>query len=562
VLSDLLGAARDFGRLRDITAILIRYGFSDIVHRLGLASALEKIGETLHWKETEHLAQLQTPQRIRGALEDLGPTFIKLGQLMSTRVDLFPPEWIREFEQLQDHVPAENFDRLRKQVENDLGGAPETVFAEFDTEALAAASIAQVHRAMLTDGTPVIVKIRRPGIETIVEADLRLLQRLAHIASEQLPEAARYRLPALVEQFRRSIMHELDLASECRNAERLSGNLARHYPEGDSPIIVPKIYWAHTGERVNVQEYIDGIPGRDLDGIEKAGLDRHNLAVAGARAVLCTILEDGFFHADPHPGNLFFLPDNRIVFIDFGMVGHLSDRRREQFVGLLYAIVNGNEEAVADSLLELSDEQSMHSDTLIEDVSVFLHNYHGLGLEHLDISALIHDLLSMLRRNNLVLPLELAQTFKVFITLEGLGRRLDPEFNLVEESAPVVKRAFSAFYSPAALARRGQRSFMEAVKLLARLPRELRDTLQSVARGTLQVNIDVSQLERLIERIDRAASRLTVGLITSALIIGTAIVMTVDEGPQVMGFPLIGAIGFVAAGIGGTWVLISILRKK
>ncbi len=562
MLTDLLGAARDFGRLRDITAVLIRYGFSDVVHRLGMASALEKIGETLHWTEAENLAQMQTPQRIRCALEDLGPTFIKLGQLMSTRVDLFPPDWIEEFEQLQDHVPAEDFNTLRAQVETDLGAPPETVFSEFRQQALAAASIAQVHQARLTDGTPVIVKIRRPGIEKTVEADLRLLQRLAHIASQQMPETVRFRLPQLIQQFRRSILLELDLASECRNAERVSNNLATRYGVDECPIVIPKVYWQFTGERLNVQEYIEGIPGRDMDAIETAGLDRHYLAVAGAHAVLSTILEDGFFHADPHPGNLFFLPDNRIAFIDFGMIGYLSERRREQFVGLLYAIVNGDEEAVADALVELSEEQTRPGDALIEDVAVFLHNYHGLGLEHLDLTALINDLLSMLRRNNLVLPLELAQTFKVFITLEGLGRKLDPEFNLVEESAPVVKRAFAAFYSPLALARRGQRSLIEAVKLMARMPRELRDTLQSIARGALQVNIDVSQLERLTERLDRAASRLTVGLITSALIIGTAIVMTVDEGPQFMGLPLIGAIGFVAAGIGGAWVLVSILRKK
>lgn len=562
MLTDVLGAARDFGRLRDITAVLVRYGFSDVVQRLGMASALEKIGETLHWREVENLAQMRTPQRLRCALEDLGPTFIKLGQLMSTRVDLFPPDWIEEFEQLQDHVPPGDFETLRKQVEADLGAPPESLFAQFNEESLAAASIAQVHRATLNDGAEVIVKIRRPGIEETVEADLRLLHRLAHIASQQMPETLRFRLPQLIEQFRRSILLELDLASECRHAERINSNLAARYNPGECPIVIPKVYWQFTGERLNVQEYIEGIPGRDLAAIDRAGLDRHYLAVAGARAVLSTILEDGFFHADPHPGNLFFLPDNRIAFIDFGMVGYLSDRRREQFVGLLYAIVNGDEEAVADSLVELSEEQSRPDDALIEDVAVFLHNYHGLGLEYLDLAALINDLLSLLRRNDLVLPLELAQTFKVFITLEGLGRRLDPEFNLVEESAPVVKRAFATFYSPFALARRGQRSVIEAVKLLARLPRELRDTLQSIARGALQVNIDVSQLERLTERLDRAASRLTVGLITSALIIGTAIVMTVDEGPQFMGLPLIGAIGFVAAGIGGAWVLISILRKK
>lgn len=562
MLGDLLGAARDFGRLRDITVVLVRYGFSDIVQRMGLASALDKLGETLHWKEAENLAQMQTPQRLRAAMQDLGPTFVKLGQLMSTRVDMFPPDWIEEFEQLQDHVRPSDYEALHAQLTEDLGQPPETAFAEFDPEPLAAASIAQVHRATLHDGQPVVVKVRRPGIEATVTADLRLLQRLAHIARQNIAEAANYRLPELVQQFRRSILLELDLAAECRNAERLDANQTSRYPPGESPITVPKVYWEYTGRRVNVQEYIDGIPGRDLKAVERAGLDRHYLAVAGARAVLSTILEDGFFHADPHPGNLFFLPENRIAFIDFGMVGYLSDRRREQFVGLLRAIVDDDEEAVTDALVDLCEGQPAQTDTLIEDVSIFLHNYHGVGLKSLDLSAVINDLLSMLRRNQLLLPLELAQTFKVFITLEGMGRRLDPDFNLVAESAPIVKRAFATFYSPTALAKRGQRSFIEAIKLMARLPREFRDTLQAMARGTLQVHIDVSQLERLAERLDRAASRVTVGLITSALIIGSAIVMTVDEGPQVMGLPLFGALGFLGAGIGGIWVLASILRGK
>jgi ubiquinone biosynthesis protein len=419
-----------------------------------------------------------------------------------------------------------------------------------------------VYAAALEDGTPVVVKVRRPGIDAVVEADLRLLARLADIATQQIPELARYRLPGLVAQFRRSILMELDLGSECRNAERLGKNLERRYGEEESPVVVPRVYWRYTGQRINVQQRVQGIPGREVERLDAAGLDRHALAVAGAQAVLSSILEDGFFHADPHPGNLFFLPGNRIAFIDFGMVGYLSDRRREQFVSLLRAIVDDDEEDVADALVDLCEGNAAQGDALIEDVAVFLRNYHGLDLEHLNLVHVIRDLLAMLRRNQLVLPLELAQTFKVFITLDGLGRRLDPQFNLVDESVPVVKRAFAAFYSPVALARRGRRSMLDTAKLLARLPRELRDTLQAMARGTLQVHIDVTQLERLTERIDRAASRLTVGLITAALIVGTAIVMTVDTGPRIMGLPLLGALGFVAAGLGGTWVLISILRGR
>ncbi len=562
MFNDLLGAARDFRRLRDISAVLVRYGFSDIVQRLGLATAFARFGERVHGDQADNVAEMRTPQRIRAALQELGPTFIKLGQLMATRVDMFPADWIEELEQLQDHVPAVDYAELHAQLSEDLGQPPETAFARFDATPLAAASIAQVHAATLHDGTEVVVKVRRPGIESTVFADLRLMERLAEIAHDNLGEASNYRLPELAGQFRRSILQELDLAAECRSAERLRDNLERHYPSGSSPICVPTVYWDYTSERVNVQARVDGIPARDRRGIEAAGLDRRYLASAGASAVLSTILEDGFFHADPHPGNLFFLRDNHIVFIDFGMVGHLSDRRREQFVSLLYSIVEKDEEGVADALVELGEGESIHRDTLIEDVSMFLHTYHGVGLRHLNLTKVIHDLLAILRRHELVLPLELAQTFKVIITLESLGRHLDPDFNLVNESAPVVKRAFHTFYSPLALAKRSQRSLIDAAKLLARLPREFRDTLHSLSRGTLQVHIDVGQLERLTERLDRSASRVTVGLITSALIIGSAIVMTVDEGPQVFGLPLIGALGFLAAGIGGIWVLVSIFRGR
>ena len=263
--------------------------------------------------------------------------------------------------------------------------------------------------------------------------------------------------------------------------------------------------------------------------------------------MLSTILEDGFFHADPHPGNLFFLPGNKIVFIDFGMVGYLSERRREQLVGLLHAIVEQDEEGVADVLLELSTSDSIKRDKLVESVSMFLRRYYGIELEHLDLSAVLGDLLGLLRDHELALAPELAQTLKVFVTLEGLGRRLHPDFNLVEESARVVRRAFAAMYSPQALTRRGKRSFMEGMRLLTQMPRELRETLRALSEGSLKVRIELTELEQVADRFDRAASRVTVGLNTAALIIGTAIVMTVDGGPQLFGLPMLGALGFLSA---------------
>ncbi len=319
MLWEALGAARELGRVHDIAAVLIRYGFGDVVRRIGMAGALERTGRVLGWRTPVEMARLTPAARVRCALEELGPTFIKLGQILGTRVDLFPPEWITEFGKLQDAAPAVPFTDIRQQLAEDLGDDPDRVFAELERQPLAAASLAQVHRARLSDGTAVVLKVRRPGIRPIVEADLRLLTLLAEIVEAEAPDMRRYRPREVMLQFTVTLRRELDFASECRNAERIAANLAA-YPD----IVVPRIHWQWSGERLNVQDYIYGIPGRDLAEADAAGLDRKLLARRGANAVLKMMLEDGFFHADPHPGNVFYLPDNRIAFIDFGMVGRLS----------------------------------------------------------------------------------------------------------------------------------------------------------------------------------------------------------------------------------------------
>ncbi|MFA7558103.1 MAG: AarF/UbiB family protein, partial [Hydrogenophaga sp.] len=334
MLIETLGAARDMGRLNTILGVLIRHGFGDVVRRLGLADSLERAGHALRWDNAAELARLSPPVQWRLVLEELGPTFVKLGQILAGRADLFGPEYIVEFEKLHNHVPPVPFEQLRPQLREDLGDEPERVFAHFDAEPLAAASIAQVHRARLHDGTEVVVKVRRPGITEVIEADLRLLTRLAALAEAELPPLRPYRPQQLVREFSRSLRRELDLASECRNAERIGANMAV-LPW----IVVPRVYWDWTRERVNVQDHIEGIPGDDLQRLDAEGLDRQELARRGARAVLKMIIEDGIFHADPHPGNVFYLADNRIAFIDFGMVGRLTERRREELLQLLMGLV-------------------------------------------------------------------------------------------------------------------------------------------------------------------------------------------------------------------------------
>lgn len=552
-----LRAVRDLGRLHDIASVLIRYGFGDVVRRLGLSSALEQAGKMLHWKDAEQYARMEPPQRVCRALEDLGPTFIKLGQILATRVDLFTPEWIAEFEKLQDQTQAIPFVGLQSQLEADLGALPEEVYADFDEQPLAAASIAQVHRAKLHDGTEVVVKIRRPGIRQTVEADLRLLHRLAEMAELEMPDLHRFRPQEIVRQFTLSLRRELDLAAECRNAERVATNFSDH-PE----IIIPKVYWQWTSERLNVQEYIDGIPGRDLKSVDKAGLNRKVLARSGAQAVLKMILEDGFFHADPHPGNVFYLPENRICFIDFGMVDRLSEERRNQVVDLLHGLVEHDSDNVIEVLLDWADEPKEDVQNLKLEIDGFVDQYHGIPLKQLNLSTMLTDLTALIRDNGLTLPSDLALLIKAFITLEGMGRQLDPDFDMVSEAEPFLQRAMLTRYAPQALAKQGWRTISNTLDLLTGLPKDLRQLLRSARRGKLQVQIDVTRLKKFGDQLDGAASRLTVGIVTASLIIGSSIVMTVKGGPTLFGLPLFGLLGFSGSIVGGMWLLFSIWHSS
>jgi ubiquinone biosynthesis protein len=431
------------------------------------------------------------------------------------------------------------------------------VFDFFDPEPIAAASIAQVHRARLKDGSEVVVKVRRPDIKRTVEADLHLMERLAQIANRDNPETQRFRPKEVVHQFTLSLRRELDLAHECRNAARIAENLG-----DDEHIVVPKIYWQWTSERVNVQEYIDGIPGRDLVAFHNAGLDAALVAGRGARAVLKTVLVDGFFHADPHPGNIFFLPDNTIAMIDFGMVGHLAEERRFQVIELLHGMVERDSSSVCEVLLDWSHNMNVPSERLIADICAFLDQYHGMPLGKVNLPDMLRDMMTMLRENQLALPSDLSMMFKVFLTLDGFCRQLNPDFDLVAEARPFVRQALILRYTPGEVAKRGWKGLAGAMDLLTGLPKDLRRLLRAARRGALRVHIDIEELDRFGERLDRAVSRLTIGMITASFIIGTSIMLSVTGDTEYLGMSLLAVLGFSMAAVGGLWVLFSIWRGK
>ena len=556
MMMESLTTTRDLGRVYDLATILIRYGFGDMVSRMRLEGVLQRAGKVLPLEQLAELAALPAPVRVRRALEEMGPSFVKLGQVLATRVDLFEPQWIAEFGRLQSHAPVVPFAAIHAQMLEDLGASPEAVFQWLDPEPLAAASIAQVHRARLRDGTDVVVKVRRPGIRPVIEADMRLLQRAAQVIETQFPELQRFHPAAVVEQFRRSLTRELDLAAECRNAERIAASLG-----GRDDVVVPAVYWDYTSERMNVQEYIDGLAVLDLPALDSAGVDRQRVARTGARVILKMMLEDGFFHADPHPGNVFVLPGDRIAVIDFGMVGRLSQARRAQVVSLLFGLVERDAERVTEVLLDWTEQPPNDEARLAEDLDAFVDRYHGVPLGQLDLAAMLLEVTALLREHALALPSDLAMLIKVCITLEGMGRSLDPSFDMARQAAPFLRRAMRARYRPDVLAKGSLRMLVETAEVLSDLPHELRRLLRSVRTDNLKLHIHVRHLEEFSHQVDHSANRLTMGVVVAALIVGSSIAMTAQGGPKLLGLPSFALIGFIGAALAGVWLVFSIWRS-
>lgn len=468
MLWETLSTARDIGRLNELASVLIRYGFGDVLRRLGLVNIFIGAGKALNWKQTSDISNLESPVRFCHALTEMGPTFIKLGQILATRSDLFSSEWTTEFKKLQNQASPVSFDLIIEQLQQDLGCSPHEAFAEFDPTPFAAASIAQVHRARLQDGTEVIVKVRRPGIQPLMEADLRLLARVAELMESESTALRRFKPREVVRQFTRSLRRELDLLAECRNAERVAKNFA-----DDPNIVVPKMYWPWCSERVNVQQFIDGIPGRDIAAVEQAGLDRHLLAHYGGQAALKMILIDGFYHADPHQGNIFYLPGNKIAFIDFGLVGRLSFERRHQVVTLLHGMVELDAPRVVEVLLDWAGDPPLNGQNLSVEVEEFIDKFHGVSLKNFHLGMMLTELMSLLREHKLSLPPDIIILIKALITLESVAQQLDPEFNMVSDAKPLLHQLMLDRNTPDAIAKRGWQAFVDTTELLAGLPQDL-----------------------------------------------------------------------------------------
>jgi ubiquinone biosynthesis protein len=559
MLRETLGVMRELPRLHEIASVFIRHGLGDFVQRIGITGVLERAGRILHHGAAAESTRLAAPQRVRMALEELGPTFVKLGQVMATRVDLFPPAWITEFEKLQASVPPVPFEALLPELSRALGCSPFEVFRDLETTASAAASVAQVHRARLEDGTAVVLKVRRPAIREKIDADLRLLARVAELIEAEVPEARRYRPVEIAAQFAKSLERELDFTTEARNIERFAKNFA-----GDPHIVIPRVYPQWTSESLLVQEHVEGIPANDPAAVRASGLDRKVLAARGADSFLKMIVIDGFFHADPHPGNVFYLPDHRVVIIDYGMVGRLSPLRRTQVVDLLAGVARMAEEPMLDVLLDWAGDAYVDEAKLAADVNELVFDYDGVPLKDIRIGVVVRKFAAIMREHSIVLPADLSLMFKALITLEGLGRQYDPDLHIVNHLAPLVRKALRERYRPVALVERGRGAFGEFVNMVTGVPRDLARLLREARRGKTRIDLDLKRLDSFGRQLDRTLDRVTVGIMTASLIIGSAIVLTVRESPTLLGIPVLpvlGLFGYVLAFLNSAWIFYGIWRS-
>jgi ubiquinone biosynthesis protein len=559
MLRQTLGIMRELPRLHEIASVFIRHGLGDFVQRIGIAGVLERAGQILHRSPAAEAVTLDPAQRMRMALEELGPTFVKLGQLMATRVDLFPPRWISEFEKLHAEVAPVPFEALLPELTRSLGRSPFEVFRDVDTRAQGAASIAQVHRAKLQDGTPVVLKVRRPGVRETIEADLRLLRRVSELIESEIPEARRYHPGEIAAQFARSLEREADFGTETRNIERFAKNFA-----GDPHIVIPRIYPEWTSDVLLVQEHVEGIPATDPEAVVAAGLDRKVLAARGVDAFLKMILIDGFFHADPHPGNVFYVPGNRIVIIDFGMVGRLSPQRRTQVIDLLGGIARMAEEPMLEVLLDWAGDAYVDELKLAADVNEMVFDYEGVPLKDIRVGNVIRQFAGIVREHSIVLPSDLSLMFKALITLEGLGRQYDPDFHIINHLTPLVKSALAERYQPGELVRRSRNAVSEFLNVVGGVPRDLARLLREARRGKTRIDLDLKRLDSFGRQLDRTLDRVTVGIMTASLVIGSAIVLTVRDGPVILGIPVlpaIGLLGYLLAVVNSLWIVYGIWRS-
>jgi ubiquinone biosynthesis protein len=545
------------GRYSEIVGVLVRFGFVDVVHALHLTSYLAAGRRLLSALGRHGRPDESRPRRFRLALEALGPTFIKFGQALSTRTDLFPPEVISELALLQDSVPPLGPGLAEHAIEGAFGHQIGELFAEFTSTPLAAASIAQVHQATLHSGEVVAVKVRRPDIGARIEADLAILADLAALAVRHVPDASLYSLCGLVDEFARTIRREQDLAREGRIIERVASQFA-----GDPTVRYPAVHWPLTTPAVLTMEFLGGVKVSAVGTPDAPDLDPRLVARRGADVILKQILVNGLFHADPHPGNILVMPGSIVALIDFGIVGRVNRQMRERLAETIMAIRRRDADRLAEIVVGVAVPlRPVDMAELSRDIEEMLDAYASVSIGDLALAEVFGSITQAMSRHRLKLPADLLLLIKAVSTIEGVGRQLDPSFKIVEHAAPFVESVLAQKHSPGVLALRTAEAGRDVLSALRTLPGNLAEMSRRARTDGLQIQFVHRNLDYFIHEMDRASNRLSFAVVIAAVVIGSSVMVHATVGPQAFGYPLLGLAGFVAAGVLGIGLAVGILRS-
>jgi ubiquinone biosynthesis protein len=491
------------------------------------------------------------------AIEELGPTFIKLGQFASNRPDILPAELVTALESLQDGVPPFSEQDAVKIVESELGKPVQVLFKEFCEKPFASASMAQVHRAVLTDGKVVAVKVQRPRLAENVNTDLEILYHLASLIEKHYPNLEVFNPIQLVYEFSNAIKKELDFTIEASHIDHFAHNF-----KDDPTIHIPKVYHHLTSEKVITTEFIQGIKITNLNELVNAGMDPKEVASRGASIVLKQIFVHGFFHADPHPGNILVTTDCVICFLDLGMTGILTPTSREKLSSIIIGVASRNPQKIVKTLYDMSEQQLERKEDLEYEIAELIEEYASRAISTINIGEILNKLSFLLAVHKLKIIPGFYLLVKAVVTIEGIGYKLDPDFNMMEHLEPFAEHLAKEQFGALHIAKEGVDTLQDLFFLFRDFPAESRELIQVIKWGKLKIGFEHRGLDPMLRKFDQLVNRMVFGLVLAALVIGSSIVVLSKIPPTIYGLPVIGIIGFLAAFVMAFWLLISILRHE